>query len=147
MRLEDLKPSPGAVKEKRRKGRGSGSGLGKTSGRGHKGQKSRGNSKIEPWFEGGQTPIHRRLPKRGFKNFNKKHFAIVNVKTLEEKFSEGDEVTPEILVEKRIVKKIMDGIKILGEGELTKPLRVKAHAFSKSAVEKIERVGGKVEVI
>ena len=147
MRLEDLRPSPGAMKPKKRRGRGPGSGLGKTSGRGHKGQKSRGSSKVEPWFEGGQTPLHRRLPKRGFKNFNKKFYAVVNVKTLEEKFNEGEEVTPDVLLERGIIKKIMDGVKILGEGELTKPLRVKAHAFSKSAVEKIERVGGKAEVI
>ncbi len=135
------------MKPKKRRGRGPGSGLGKTSGRGHKGQKSRGSSKVEPWFEGGQTPLHRRLPKRGFKNFNKKFYAVVNVKTLEEKFNEGEEVTPDVLLERGIIKKIMDGVKILGEGELTKPLRVKAHAFSKSAVEKIERVGGKAEVI
>ena len=147
MRLEDLKPSPGAMKEKKRKGRGPGSGLGKTAGRGHKGQKARGSSKVEPWFEGGQTPLHRRLPKRGFKNINKKVYAIVNVKTLEEKFEEGEVVTPEVLLERGIIKKIRDGVKILGNGELTKPLTVKAHAFSKSAKEKIEKVGGKVEVI
>lgn len=147
MRLEDLRPSPGAMKEKKRKGRGPGSGLGKTAGRGHKGQKARGSSKVEPWFEGGQTPLHRRLPKRGFKNINKKVYAIVNVKTLEEKFEEGEVVTPESLLERGIIKKINDGVKILGNGELTKPLTVKAHAFSKSAKEKIEKVGGKVEVI
>ena len=147
MRLEDLRPSPGAVKDKKRRGRGPGSGLGKTSGRGHKGQKSRGNSKVEPWFEGGQTPLQRRLPKRGFKNFNKKVYALVNVRTLEEKFEDGEEVTPEILLERGIIKKLLDGVKILGDGEITKPLVVKAHAFSKSAKEKIEKVGGKVEVI
>ena len=147
MRLEDLRPSPGAMKEKKRRGRGPGSGLGKTSGRGHKGQKSRGNSKVEPWFEGGQTPIQRRLPKRGFKNFNKKVYALVNVKTLEEKFEDGEEVTPKVLIERGIIKKLHDGVKILGDGEITKPLVVKAHAFSKSAKKKIESVGGKVEVI
>ncbi len=147
MRLEDLRPSPGAMKEKKRRGRGPGSGLGKTSGRGHKGQKSRGNSKVEPWFEGGQTPIQRRLPKRGFKNFNKKVYALVNVRTLEEKFEDGEEVTPEVLLERGIIKKLLDGVKILGDGEITKPLIVKANAFSKSAKEKIESVGGKVEVI
>ncbi len=147
MRLEDLRPTPGAVKERKRVGRGPGSGLGKTSGRGHKGQKARGTSKVEPWFEGGQTPLQRRLPKRGFKNFAKKYYAVVNIRTLEEKFSEGDEVTPEILLEKGIIKKLLDGVKILGDGELTKPLTVKAHAFSKSAKEKIEKVGGKAEVI
>ncbi len=147
MRLEDLKPSPGAMKDKKRRGRGPGSGLGKTSGRGHKGQKARGTSKVEPWFEGGQTPIHRRLPKRGFKNINKKHYAVVNVRTLEERFEEGEIVTPEVLLERGIIKKVMDGVKILGDGEITKPLTVKAHAFSKSAKEKIEKVGGKAEVI
>ena len=147
MRLEDLRPTPGSVKEKKRRGRGPGSGLGKTSGRGHKGQKARGTSKVEPWFEGGQTPLHRRLPKRGFKNINKKVYAVVNIRTLEEKFEEGETVTPEVLIERGIVKKVLDGIKILGDGELTKPLTVKAHAFSKTAVEKIEKVGGKVEVI
>ena len=147
MRLEDLKPTPGAVRERKRVGRGPGSGLGKTSGRGHKGQKSRGKSKVEPWFEGGQTPLQRRLPKRGFKNFAKKYYAVVNIRTLEEKFNEGEEVTPEVLLEKGIIKKLLDGVKILGDGELTKPLKVKAHAFSKSAKEKIEKVGGKAEVI
>ena len=147
MRLEDLRPTPGAMKEKKRRGRGPGSGLGKTSGRGHKGQKARGSSKVEPWFEGGQTPLHRRLPKRGFKNFNKKYYAVVNLRTLEERFQEGEEVTPEVLLERGIIKKLMDGVKILGDGEITKPLIVKAHAFSKSAKEKIEKVGGKVEVI
>ena len=147
MRLEDLRPTPGAVKERKRVGRGPGSGLGKTSGRGHKGQKARGTSKVEPWFEGGQTPLQRRPPKRGFKNFAKKHYAVVNVRTLEEKFNEGDEVTPEALLERGILKKLLDGVKVLGSGELTKPLKVKAHAFSKSAREKIERVGGKAEVI
>jgi large subunit ribosomal protein L15 len=147
MRLEDLKPSPGAVKDKKRRGRGPGSGLGKTSGRGHKGQKARGDSKVEPWFEGGQTPLQRRLPKRGFKNINRKEYTIVNVKTLEEKFEEGEVVTPESLLEKGIIKKMLDGVKILGDGELTKPLTVRAHAFSKTAREKIEKVGGKVEVI
>ncbi len=147
MRLEDLRPTPGAMKEKKRKGRGPGSGLGKTAGRGHKGQKARGSSKVEPWFEGGQTPLHRRLPKRGFKNINHKVYAIVNVKTLEEKFEEGEVVTPEVLLERGIIKKLLDGVKILGDGEITKPLTVKAHAFSKSAREKIEKVGGKVEVI
>ncbi len=147
MRLEDLRPSPGAVKDKRRRGRGPGSGLGKTSGRGHKGQKSRGSSKVEPWFEGGQTPLQRRLPKRGFKNINKRIYAVVNVRTLEEKFDEGEEVTPELLLERGVIKNILDGVKILGDGEITKPLVVKAHVFSRSAREKIEKVGGKVEVI
>ena len=147
MRLEDLRPTPGSMKKRKRGGRGPGSGHGKTSGRGHKGQKARGTGKVHPWFEGGQTPLQRRLPKRGFKNINKKVYAVVNVKVLEEKFEANEEVTPAKLLERKIVKDMKDGIKILGDGELTKPLIVKAHAFSKSALEKIESVGGKAEVI
>ncbi|ABQ47325.1 MULTISPECIES: 50S ribosomal protein L15 [Thermotoga] len=147
MRLEDLRPTPGAMKKRKRVGRGPGSGHGKTSGRGHKGQKARGSGKVHIWFEGGQTPLHRRLPKRGFNNINKKVYAVVNVKVLEERFEANEEVTPEKLIERKIIKDLKDGIKILGDGELTKPLVVKAHAFSKSAVEKIESAGGKAEVI
>ncbi len=147
MRLEDLKPTAGAVKKPTRVGRGIGSGLGKTSGRGHKGQKARGSGKVHLWLEGGQTPLHRRLPKVGFKSFTHKEYTIVNVKTLEEKFSSNEEVTPQRLVEMGIVKKIKDGIKILGDGELSKPLIVKAHAFSERAKKVIESAGGKAEVI
>ncbi|PLV60212.1 50S ribosomal protein L15 [Thermotoga sp. KOL6] len=147
MRLEDLKPTPGAMKKRKRVGRGPGSGHGKTSGKGHKGQKARGTGKVHLWFEGGQTPLQRRLPKRGFKNINKKVYAVVNVGVLEEKFEANEEVTPEKLIERKIVKDVKDGIKILGDGEITKPLIVKAHAFSKSAIEKIESAGGKAEVI
>lgn len=147
MRLEDLKPAEGSRKKPKRVGRGPGSGHGKTSGRGHKGQKARGTGKVRVGFEGGQMPLYRRLPKRGFKNVNKKVYSIINLKTLEEKFQENDEVTPEILMKLGIVKKMRDGIKVLGNGELSKPLVVKAHAFSKKAIEKIETVGGKVEVI
>ncbi|ADA67413.1 ribosomal protein L15 [Thermotoga petrophila RKU-10] len=147
MRLEDLRPTPGAMKKRKRVGRGPGSGHGKTSGRGHKGQKARGSGKVHIWFEGGQTPLHRRLPKRGFNNINKKVYAVVNVKVLEERFEANEEVTPEKLIERKIIKDLKDGVKILGDGELTKPLVVKAHAFSKSAVEKIESAGGKAEVI
>ena len=147
MRLEDLKPTEGSRKKPKRVGRGPGSGHGKTSGRGHKGQKARGTGKVRVGFEGGQMPLYRRLPKRGFKNVNKKIYSIINLKTLEEKFQENDEVTPEILMKLGIVKKMRDGIKVLGNGELSKPLVVKAHAFSKKAIEKIETVGGKVEVI
>ncbi|AIY86888.1 MULTISPECIES: 50S ribosomal protein L15 [Thermotoga] len=147
MRLEDLRPTPGAMKKRKRVGRGPGSGHGKTSGRGHKGQKARGSGKVHIWFEGGQTPLHRRLPKRGFNNINKKVYAVVNVKVLEERFEANEEVTPEKLIERKIIKDLRDGVKILGDGELTKPLVVKAHAFSKSAVEKIESAGGKAEVI
>ena len=147
MRLSDIRPTPGSMRKKFRVGRGIGSGNGKTSGKGHKGQKARGSGKVHPWFEGGQTPIHRRLPKFGFKNFNKKVYAVVNVEQLERKFNSGDEVTPEKLIEAGLVTKVNDGIKILGNGELTKPLTVIAHAFSSSARRKIEAVGGKAEVI
>lgn len=146
-KLEDLRPTLGSVKPRKRVGRGIGSGHGKTSGRGHKGQKSRGSGKVHMWLEGGQTPLHRRLPKVGFKSFTHKNYAIVNIRLLEEKFSANDEITPELLLEKGFIKKIKDGVKILGSGELTKPLIVKAHAFSNSAKKAIEMVGGKVEVI
>ncbi|MCD6103576.1 MAG: 50S ribosomal protein L15 [Thermotogaceae bacterium] len=147
MRLEDLRPSPGAIKSRKRVGRGIASGHGKTSGRGHKGQKSRGSGKVSPGFEGGQTPLYRRLPKRGFKNVNRKFYSVVNIGTLENKFSAGDVVTIEKLMELRIVRKLNDGVKILARGELTKPLTVRAHAFSSKAKEAIEMVGGKAEVI
>lgn len=147
LRLEDLKPTPGSVKEPKRVGRGIGSGHGKTSGRGHKGQKARGTGKVHPWHEGGQTPLHRRLPKVGFKSFVHKDYAIVNLRTLEEKFEANEEVTPEKLIQLGVVKKLKDGVKILGDGELTKPLIVKAHAFSESAKKAIEAVGGRAEVI
>ncbi len=147
LKLEDLKPTPGSVRKPKRVGRGIGSGLGKTGGRGHKGQKSRGSGKVHLWLEGGQTPLHRRLPKVGFKSFTHKNYAVVNLRTLEERFETNEEVTPETLVRKGLVKDIKDGIKILGNGELTKPLTVKAHAFSKTAKKAIEMVGGKAEVI
>ncbi|MGJ8454960.1 50S ribosomal protein L15 [Pseudothermotoga sp. U03pept] len=147
LKLEDLKPTPGSVRKPKRVGRGIGSGLGKTGGRGHKGQKSRGSGKVHLWLEGGQTPLHRRLPKVGFKSFTHKNYAVVNLRMLEERFETNEEVTPETLVRKGLVKDIKDGIKILGNGELTKPLTVKAHAFSKTAKKAIEMVGGKAEVI
>ncbi len=147
LKLHDLKPTPGSVREPKRVGRGIGSGLGKTGGRGHKGQKSRGSGKVHLWLEGGQTPLHRRLPKVGFKSFTHKNYAIVNIRSLEEKFEANEEVTPESLIRKGLVKNIKDGIKILGSGELTKPLVVRAHAFSETAKKAIEMVGGKTEVI
>lgn len=147
LELHDLKPTPGSVKERKRIGRGIGSGLGKTGGRGHKGQKSRGSGKVHLWLEGGQTPLHRRLPKVGFKSFTHKDYAVVNIRSLEEKFEANEEVTPETLIKKGLVKDLRDGIKILGSGELTKPLIVRAHAFSKTAKKLIEMVGGKTEVI
>lgn len=147
LELHDLKPTPGSVKERKRIGRGIGSGLGKTGGRGHKGQKSRGSGKVHLWLEGGQTPLHRRLPKVGFKSFTHKNYAIVNIKSLEEKYEANEEVTPESLIKKGLIKSVKDGVKILGNGELTKPLMVRAHAFSKTAKKAIEMIGGKIEVI
>jgi large subunit ribosomal protein L15 len=143
MKLHELKPSEGSKKRKVRVGRGIGSGLGKTAGRGTKGQKARRN--IHPGFEGGQTPIHRRLPvKKGFRNINHIEYAVLNVGTLEEAFESGAEVNPETIREKGLVGNVKDGLKILGHGELKKKLKVSAHKFSKSAQEKIEKAGGEV---
>lgn len=146
MKLHTLKPAEGSRKARKRVGRGHGSGHGKTSGRGHKGQNARSGGGVRPGFEGGQNPIYRRLPKRGFKNPNRKVYAIVNLKKLDQ-FAEGTEVTPELLVEKGVVKNLKDGVKILGDGDLSKRLTVKAHKFSRSAEEKITAVGGATEVI
>ena len=139
--LHNLKPAPGSTHTRKRVGRGIGSGHGKTSTRGHKGNKSRGQ--INPNFEGGQTPLHRRLPHlRGFKPVNKKQFALVNMGVLDELFADGEIITPELLLEYGIIQKIYDGLKVLGDGEVTKKLNIKAHKFSKSAVEKIQAAGG-----
>jgi large subunit ribosomal protein L15 len=147
MNLHELKPTPGARRKATRKGRGIGSGSGKTAGRGHKGQKARSGGGVKPGFEGGQMPLQRRMPKRGFTNAPfKKEIITVNLDKLN-RFENGTEVTPEILLEARVIRKIRDGVKILGEGNLEKPLTIKAHAFSKSALEKIEAAGGKAEVI
>jgi len=146
LKLHELKPAKGAVTSRKRKGRGVGSGLGKTSGRGHKGQKARSGSGARLGFEGGQMPLVRRLPKRGFTNVFAKEYSVVNIEDLEI-FEDDTVVTPELLMEKGFVNKMKDGIKILGNGTLTKKLTVKAHKFSKSAKEKIEAVGGKAEVI
>ncbi|NLC43105.1 MAG: 50S ribosomal protein L15 [Clostridiales bacterium] len=146
MKLHELQPAEGSVKTPLRKGRGPGSGLGKTSGRGHKGQKSRSGGGVRPGFEGGQMPLTRRLPKRGFTNIFAKVYSLVNVRDLDE-FEEGTIVTPQILQEAGLIKKQNDGVKILGEGEISKNLTVQAHKFSKSAKEKIEASGGKAEVI
>ena len=146
MRVHELKPAPGAKKERRRIGRGIGSGLGKTSGKGHKGQKARAGGGVRPGFEGGQMPLQRRLPKRGFNNIFRKEYAIVNIEALN-RFDNGAEVTPELLIELRVAKKAKDGVKILGDGQLEKSLTVKAQAFTKSAEEKIAAAGGKAEVI
>ncbi len=145
--LHNLKRPAGAVHRPKRVGRGPGSGHGKTATRGHKGQKSRSGFSLRPGFEGGQMPLIRRLPKRGFTNEFKKEWAEVNLDVLEARFETGAEVTPKVLQERGIVKKIGDGVVILGRGELTKPLRVVAHRFSASAREKILAAGGSVEVI
>jgi len=146
MKLHELKPAEGSTKKRKRVGRGIGSGHGKTSGRGHKGQNARSGGGVRPGFEGGQTPIYRRLPIRGFHNRNRKEYAIVNLSTLS-RFEEGTEVTPELLQKLGIVKNLKDGLKILGDGDLSIKLHVKAHKFSKSAQEKITAVGGTTEVI
>ena len=147
MKLHELRPSEGAFKTSKRLGRGTGSGLGKTSGKGHKGQNARSGGGVRPGFEGGQLPLFRRLPKRGFSNaMFKVEYATINVSDLE-KFEDGAVVTPELLKEMGILKKQLAGVKVLGNGELTKKLTVKAHKFSASAIEKIEAIGGKAEVI
>ncbi|MGG4096416.1 50S ribosomal protein L15 [Paenibacillus lautus] len=146
MKLHELSPAPGSRKERKRVGRGTSSGTGKTSGRGHKGQNSRSGGGVRPGFEGGQNPLYRRLPKRGFVNPTRKEYAIVNIEELNS-FAAGTEVTPEVLVESGIVNNTKSGIKILGNGEITVSLTVKANKFSQSAVEKIEAAGGKTEVI
>lgn len=146
MKLHELKPAEGSRKERKRVGRGMASGHGKTSGRGHKGQKARSGGGVRPGFEGGQNPLYRRLPKRGFKNPFRKEYAIINLDTLN-RFEEGTNVTPELLIEKGIVKNVRHGIKVLGNGEINVKLTVSAHKFSQSAVEKIEAAGGKTEVV
>ncbi len=146
MKLQDLQPALGSTKKAYRKGRGAGSGNGKTAGRGHKGQWARSGGGVRPGFEGGQMPLARRLPKRGFNNIFGTTYAPVNVSALE-RFENGTEVTTELLLETGIISKALDGVKILGNGELTKNLTVKAAAFSASAKEKIEKAGGKAEVI
>lgn len=147
MKLETL-PASNETKARKRVGRGPGSGMGKTSTRGEKGQKSRSGVSISAWFQGGQTPIYRRIPKRGFNNsrFETK-FATINLNDLDKHFKDGDVVSPEVLKEKGIIKKQLSGVKVLGNGELTKKLTVKANRFSSSSVTKIENAGGKAEVI
>jgi len=141
-----LKPAEGSVSTPKRKGRGIGSGLGKTAGRGHKGQKARSGGGVRPGFEGGQMPLIRRLPKRGFTNIFARVYSVINVEDLN-CFDQDTVVTPEVLKEWGIVKKLNDGVKILGKGELTLKLTVKAHKFSKSAQLKIESAGGSTEVL
>lgn len=146
MKLHELKPAAGASRPRKRVGRGTGSGHGKTSGRGQKGQKARSGAHIHPWFEGGQLPLHRRVPKRGFTNRFKKVYATVNLKDLE-RFEPGTQVTPGLLQERGLVKDLKAGLKVLADGVLNKPLSVTAHKFSKRSVEKILASGGKAEVI
>jgi large subunit ribosomal protein L15 len=144
--LHTLKPESGSKKRRKRVGRGIGSGHGKTATRGTKGQKARDT--IPPRFEGGQTPIHRRLPVRvGFRNVNRVEYAVINVSTLAERFQPNETVTPELLKERRILRKLKDGVKVLGEGEINIPLTVHAHAVSASARAKIEAAGGTVQLI
>ncbi len=147
MRLENL-PKTKEMKSIKRVGRGPGSGMGKTATRGENGQKSRSGASIKPWFQGGQTPLYRRIPIRGFNNkqFETK-YAVINLNDLEKFFNDGDVVTPEILKERKIIKKQLSGVKVLAYGELTKKLTVKASRFSTQSVTKIENAGGKAEVI
>lgn len=146
MKLHELSPAPGSRPKPTRKGQGIGSGLGKTAGRGHKGQKARSGGGVRPGFEGGQMPLQRRMPKRGFYNQFAKEIIAINVDQLN-RFENGTTVTPETLLDARIIKKVGDGVKILGNGNLEKSLTVQAQAFSKSAEEKIAAAGGKAEVI
>ncbi len=145
MKLNELKPAPGAKKTPKRVGRGIGSGLGKTSARGHKGQKARSGGGVRPGFEGGQMPLSRRLPKRGFVNIFAKEYAIVNVGDLD-RFDNGTEVTAELLFAAKLIRKPLDGLKVLGNGDITKKLTVKATKFTKTAAEKIAAAGGVAEV-
>ena len=146
MKLHELQPAPGSRKERTRVGRGIGSGKGKTSGRGQKGQTARSGGGVRLGFEGGQTPLFRRLPKRGFTNINRKEYAIVNLDALN-RYEDGTEVTPELLLETGVISRLKSGVKILGKGQIEKKLTVKAHKFSSSAKEAIEAAGGKTEVI
>jgi large subunit ribosomal protein L15 len=146
MKLHELKPAEGSRKERKRLGRGIGSGQGKTAGKGHKGQNARSGGGVRLGFEGGQTPLFRRLPKRGFTNFSRKEYAVVNLDALN-RFEEGTEVTPELLIETGVVSNEKAGIKILAKGNVEKKLTVKAHKFSSAAKEAIEAAGGTTEVI
>jgi large subunit ribosomal protein L15 len=146
MKLHEIKPSPGSTKRRKVVGRGRGSGRGTTAGRGGKGQTARTGSSIPAWFEGGQMPLIRRLPKRGFTNIFKKNYAIINIELLD-RFESGQEVTPALLVFQGLIRSRNDGVKVLGTGVLTKTLTVHAHKFSQSAAAKIEAAGGKVQVI
>ena len=147
MKLHELSPVEGSKKAVKRIGRGHGSGQGKTAGKGHKGQKARAGRGMRPGFEGGQMPLQRRVPKRGFNNIFRTEMAIVNIAALEANYEAGAVVTIDSLIEKGLVKKVLDGVKVLGYGELSKALTVQANAISESAKQKIEAAGGKIEVI
>ena len=147
MNLHDLSPNPGAKHRTKRLGKGESSGLGKTSGKGHKGQKSRSGGGVRPGFEGGQLPLHRHLPKRGFNNFTfADKIAVVNLARIEEKFEDGETVSEETLRERRLMKGVYDAVKVLGQGDLTKKLTFKVDFVSKTAQEKIEKAGGSVDL-
>ena len=146
MKLHELRPAAGSKKAPKRIGRGTGSGLGRNAGKGEKGQNARSGGGVRPGFEGGQMPLYRRLPKRGFKNPFSKEFVCINLDRLNI-FENGTEITPEVLLERRVISKVLDGVKIIGNGTLEKSLTVKGCKFSKSAKEKIEAAGGKVEVM
>ncbi len=148
MKLHEIKPAEGSRKDRTRKARGIGSGLGKTAGRGHKGQKARSGGGKGPYFEGGQTPLQRRLPKRGFSNARfKTVYVAINLDMIDEKFEANAEVTPETLKAAGVVNQMKDGVKVLSRGEISKPLVFKVHAVSEAAKAKIEQAGGSVEVI
>ncbi|HEX8737616.1 MAG TPA: 50S ribosomal protein L15 [Pyrinomonadaceae bacterium] len=145
--LNNLRPAPGSTHKKKRVGRGPGSGLGKTSGRGHKGQKSRSGYSSKSGFEGGQMPLQRRLPKRGFTNIFKKQWLEISLAKLEENFNAGDEITPEILHQRGLIKKAKHDLVILGNGDISKALKISAHRFTKNAKDKIEKAGGTITEI
>ena len=147
MKLNELRPAEGSTRESFRVGRGPGSGNGKTAGKGHKGQNARSGGGVRPGFEGGQLPLYRKLPKRGFNNKFATVYAIVNVSDLEKNFQDGDVVTLEALLAKKIIRKALDGLKVLGDGELTKKLTVQATVFSAAAKEKITAAGGQAEEV
>ncbi len=147
MKLNELRPAEGSTRESFRVGRGPGSGNGKTAGKGHKGQNARSGGGVRPGFEGGQLPLYRKLPKRGFNNKFATVYAIVNVSVLENNFQDGDVVTLEALLDKKIIRKAFDGLKVLGDGELTKALTVQATVFSAAAKEKITAAGGQAEEV
>lgn len=146
MRIEDIRPAEGSTKNRKRVGRGVGSGHGKTSCKGHKGQKARSGGTKGAGFEGGQMPLQRRIPKRGFTNIFKKEYAIVNLNTIDA-LKDDAVITPELLIEKGVIKKMKDGLKILAKGSIQRPVTIKANAFSASAATKIEAAGGKTEVL